>query len=279
MAKKHNLDIDFKDIKNLYQVVPNSSLEYLWTGEDLPHYTIKGFKPKTGGLDLIYKAASMAGGVQHIKTTTNDVSISWLCRNVEHGNTDIQQSVNRFIWLLYWLEKNDKQFKKYKGTISEDALSQFRGTLRPLHDYNEVPYEGKNYMESINKYTNENRKHNNYGRQYHMTEYLRLKAMDKYWIYSSQEIVKDGEYHTQLIQDYLSLAIVEKDNKARVVLWDLSRGVDYSTEWLEDINLLSDIIDYLYTCWEEGWGTQNQELPNSEGNLGSNLTKGEAMAY
>ena len=280
MTNKSNLDIQFKDIKNLYQVVPNSSLEYLWSGKDVQHYTIKGLKPKIGGMDLIYKAASMAGGVQHIKATTNDVSISWICReDLSLGNEDIQQCVNRFIWLLYWLEKNDKQFKNYNdGRIDKDALRQFKATLKPLHDY-EQRRNVKSYMEFINGYTDNQREHDNSGRLFNMTEYLRLKAMDKGWIFNRQEVNKDGEYCTQLIQDYLSLTIVEKDNNVQLRHWDLYRGVSHDTIWLDDIQTLSNLVGYLYDCYEEGWGTQGQVPPNSEGNLADYLVKEPALAY
>ena len=116
MTTQHNLDIQFKDIKDLYKVIPNSTLDYLqsWTGAKEKHYTIKGRVDGSITNTLIFKAASMAGGVQHITNTNTSVAISWICRSHKDGNSDIQKCVNRFIWLLYWLEKNDKQFRNYE---------------------------------------------------------------------------------------------------------------------------------------------------------------------
>ena len=246
MSNKHNLDIEFKDIKNLYQPVPNSTKRDLWFGSpDYPHYTIQGVTEAGFINNIIYKAASMAGGVQYINNQPGSTSITWQCTDKGEGNEKIQQCVNRFIWLLYWLEKNDKQFKYYKGTICEERLSDFRASLRPLHDYN-AESKGKRYMYFINGWTDLQRAHDNSGRLYSMTEYLRFRAMDNDWIFNDQELNKEGEYCTQLIRDYLSLTIVEKDNKVQLRHHDLYRGVSHETVWLDDIQTLSSLVEYLY---------------------------------
>lgn len=148
MTTQHNLDIQFKDIKDLYKVIPNSSLEYLHSPVDAKenHYTIKGCVDGAVTNSLIFKAASMAGGVQHIRNTKNSVAISWICRSHKDGNEDIQECVNKFIWLLYWLEKNDNQFRKYElsKANTKKELELFRSTLKPLGD------EDKEYMEKFN---------------------------------------------------------------------------------------------------------------------------------
>lgn len=259
-ATRQTTTITYTDIENLYIPIVNSTAPNGISGKLEPAYTITGqLGVNQEWLSIILQAASIAS-ISNIQLNYKEevsfvtISISWLLN--QYNEQEVQKNVNKFIWQLYSTEINEQ----YRG------IEWFRHTLKNVDDYDQQ-FEGNRYMvaEHLNYCdTAEQRRYRRSTIKSKLTEQLRLVAIKNGWLNQYSEDV-DNTCHTRLMLDYLALDIIESDNKIMVRHIDYYRHQTLTTGWLDDVSILSNIIANLYTCFEDGWGTNTKQPPTSAG--------------
>lgn len=253
-ATRQTTAITYADIENLYIPISNSTAPNQLYGKLEPAYTIKGQLGDNNNLvPFILQAASNAS-ISNISIDVGAISISWLL--TEYNQQVVQQNVNNFIWQLYSTEINEPY----------SNIELFRFTLKNVDDY-EQQFDGNKYMvaEHLNYCdTAEQRRYTRSTIKNKLTEQLRLVAIKNGWLNLYTED-RDNACYTRLMLDYLALDIIERDNMVMVRHLDYYRHQTVTTGWLSDISILSNIVANLYTCFEDGWGTNTNQPPTSAG--------------
>ena len=260
-ATKQTTAITYADIENLYIPIINSTAPNGITGKLEPAYTITGqLGVNQEWLSIILQAASIAS-ISNIQLNYKEelffvtISISWLL--TDYNQQEVQQNVNKFIWQLYSTEINDQ----YRG------IEWYRHTLKNVDDYEQQFEDTYGNRYNVAEHLNSPEQFKGYTRstiKSKLTEQLRLVAIKNDWLNLYTED-RDNVCYTRLMLDYLALDIIERDNMVMVRHLDYYRHQTLTTGWLRDISILSNIVTNLYTCFEDGWGTNTNQPPTSAG--------------